>query len=206
MLRSIADHILDIAQNSLKAGARNIRVRIEEVEDEYFKFVVEDDGTGMDEETLKSVFDPFFTTRDHRIRKVGLGLPFLKQITELTGGYTDVVSKPGKGTKVEALFNLKNVDCPPIGDLADVVSTLIFSSDDVNWIVERFKNGVKLYELNSDKLRIEYGKLLNTPSFMKLFRETLKELESLCEEGNNSEGEKSTESSTQHGENGNVHE
>ena len=190
MLRSISDHVMDIAQNSVKAGAENVELIIDESEDT-FKFVVKDDGNGMTEEELSEVFDPFYTTRDHRIRKVGLGLPFLKQITELTGGYTKIESEKGKGTRVEAVFNLKSVDCPPVGDLVGTLTSLITGCDNVRWIIRRLKNGEEIYNLDSKVLRDKYGDLLSSPSFIKVLEDSLRELESLGEIGDEDQGQES---------------
>ncbi|RKX54862.1 MAG: ATP-binding protein [Thermotoga sp.] len=175
MLRSIAEHILDIAQNSVKAGAKMIRIELEEFENDHFRFVIEDDGKGM--EDPKIAFDPFYTSRDPGIRKVGLGLPFLKQSAELTGGYVKLETEVGKGTKVEALFKLSSIDCPPIGDIAGVVSSLIFSDDEIRWRIIRKKNGEVLYDIDSKELKEKYGDAIRSPSFMKIFMESLQEIE-----------------------------
>lgn len=59
-----------------------------------------DDGTGMDEETLAQVCDPFFTTKgDHR--GSGLGLSTVYGIAEQHDGELQVSSELGKGTRVE---------------------------------------------------------------------------------------------------------
>ena len=49
-----------------------------------------DDGCGMDAETLEKVTDPFYTSRT--TRKVGLGIPLMKQNAELTGGEVKIAS------------------------------------------------------------------------------------------------------------------
>jgi len=175
-LRTIADHIMDIAQNAVKAGARNIRIYIEEIPGKILKFVVEDDGPGMDEGTLSKVFDPFFTTRDPKVRKVGLGLPFLKQSAEATGGYVKLKTKPGKGTRVEALFHLDHVDCQPVGDLPSIFSTLIFSEDSVNWYIRR-KKGEDEYEVTSDAVKKVLGDIQGDPVMMKKVMDIIEELE-----------------------------
>ena len=175
-LRTIADHIMDIAQNAVKAGAKNIRIYIEEIPGKILKFVVEDDGPGMDEGTLSKVFDPFFTTRDPKVRKVGLGLPFLKQSAEATGGYVKLKTKPGKGTRVEALFHLDHVDCQPIGDLPSIFSTLIFSEDNVNWYIRR-KKGEDEYEVTSDAVKKVLGDIQGDPVMMKKVMDIIEELE-----------------------------
>jgi len=175
-LRTIADHIMDIAQNAVKAGAKNIRIYIEEIPGKILKFVVEDDGPGMDEGTLSKVFDPFFTTRDPKVRKVGLGLPFLKQSAEATGGYVKLKTKPGKGTRVEALFHLDHVDCQPVGDLPSIFSTLIFSEDSVNWYIRR-KKGEDEYEVTSDAVKKVLGDIQGDPVMMKKVMDIIEELE-----------------------------
>ncbi|HIP91948.1 MAG TPA: ATP-binding protein [Thermotoga sp.] len=175
-LRTIADHIMDIAQNAVKVGAKNIKIYIDEVPEKTFKFVVEDDGPGMDEKTLSRIFDPFFTTRDPKIRKVGLGLPFLRQSAEATGGYVKLFSKPGKGTRVEALFHLDHVDCQPIGDLPSTFSALIFSNSNINWYIRRRK-GNNEYELKSDTIRKILGNIQENPAIMKEVMNIIEELE-----------------------------
>jgi len=175
-LRTIADHIMDIAQNAVKAGAKNIRIYIEEIPGKILKFVVEDDGPGMDEETLSKVFDPFFTTRDPRVRKVGLGLPFLKQSAEATGGHVRLKTKLGKGTRIEALFHLDHVDCQPIGDLPSTFSTLIFSEGNVNWYIRR-KKGEDEYEVTSDAVKKVLGDIQGDPMIMKKVMDIIEELE-----------------------------
>jgi anti-sigma regulatory factor (Ser/Thr protein kinase) len=115
-MKDLALHILDILQNSVTAGATMIRLRIDEIPDEdryMVKFT--DNGKGMDAEMVKHVTDPFFTTRT--TRKVGLGLPLLKQNAERTGGEMTIHSQPGKGTEVEVEFSYKHIDRLPTGDI-----------------------------------------------------------------------------------------
>ncbi len=133
-MRSIADHILDIAQNSVFANAKHVQILFFEDDHQIF-FSIKDDGKGMEKETFTKIFDPFFTTRNKK-KKFGLGLPFLKQNAELTGGYVKIKTKEGSGTDVEAKF-LKNIDCPPLGDLAGAFATLVTSCAKVEWYVKR---------------------------------------------------------------------
>ena len=60
---------------------------------------VADRGTGMTPATLARVFEPFFTTKP-RDRGTGLGLPMVSTIVEDHGGFVDVASRPGSGTRV----------------------------------------------------------------------------------------------------------
>jgi len=59
--------------------------------------IVEDTGIGMDEEVLKKIFTPFFTTKDVGLG-TGLGLPVAHGIIASHGGSIKVESKVGKGT------------------------------------------------------------------------------------------------------------
>ena len=116
-MKDLAMHIMDILQNSTRAGATEITLDV--IEDAHkdtltLRFI--DNGCGMDEETLSKVLNPFFTTRT--TRKVGLGLSLLKQNAEQTGGFLDITSQKGVGTTVTAVFGLTNIDRPPMGDLA----------------------------------------------------------------------------------------
>lgn len=99
-MRELALHILDIAQNSVAAGARHIWLTISENEQGYFVFSVCDDGKGMDSEMLQRVRDPFVTSRT--TRKVGMGIPFIDMVTQQCGGQLELQSAPGKGTELTA--------------------------------------------------------------------------------------------------------
>ena len=82
-------YVLDITMNSVRAGADKIGVTLEESGDMLI-FTVTDNGCGMSEETVRKISDPFFTTR--KTRGVGLGIPFLKMLSEQTGGALSIES------------------------------------------------------------------------------------------------------------------
>lgn len=179
-LRTISDHIMDIVQNSFNAGASKVILKIEQ-NGSWFCFQVEDNGKGMDQEQLSKIFDPFYTTRDPSIRKVGLGLPFLKQATEMTGGETQIKSTKGVGTIVRACFDTNHVDCQEIGELADSISTLLISSNDVELTVYRSKDG-RSYFVSNTQLK-ELLKDLSSPFAIKFVYQVVEELEkSIIEE------------------------
>ena len=119
-MKDLSMHIMDILQNSTRAGATEVTLEVIEnpaADTLTIRFI--DNGCGMDAETVQKVINPFFTTRT--TRKVGLGLPLLKQNTEQTGGSLDIQSEKGKGTTVTAVFGLTHLDRPPMGDLAGTV-------------------------------------------------------------------------------------
>ena len=119
-MKELSLHLLDIAQNSIAAGARHVDLTVEE-HGGLLQLTVADDGRGMSPEFLANVTDPF-TTRT--TRKVGLGLPLLRLAAEQTGGGLRVESQLGVGTTVTATFHADHIDCPPLGDTASTVALL----------------------------------------------------------------------------------
>lgn len=130
MHASICDILLDCFQNSVEADADCIKLTWNE-ESHLVVVIIEDNGRGMTADVLKRCQDPWFTDGvKHKNRKVGLGLPFLYQMIEMTDGTIDIQSTPGKGTLLKFSFNPGHLDTPPIGDLAGtLVSALLFDGD-----------------------------------------------------------------------------
>lgn len=153
MLEDLSHHILDIAENGVNAGADEISVEIDDELDE-IRLIVTDNGRGMDEKIVKAVVNPFFTTRTER--RVGLGIPFIKQIAELCGGEFFIVSAPGRGTKVTASFRKESIDIPPIGDIPSTLLTLFIGNPHVLWKYIHKRNG-KVFSLNSMELAEALG-------------------------------------------------
>ena len=63
--------------------------------------LVEDNGSGIPEELLEEIYTPFFSTKGEGS---GIGLPLVRQIMRLHGGFVSVTSAPGKGTRVQLHF------------------------------------------------------------------------------------------------------
>ncbi len=123
-MRELSLNILDVAQNSISAGAGLVEIIIcESTRENTMSIEIRDDGCGMDEEMLMNVQDPFFTTRT--TRKVGMGIPLFKMAAEMTGGSFEIKSAVGKGTCVRADFRTDNVDFTPLGDIDSTVVTLV---------------------------------------------------------------------------------
>lgn len=141
-------YVLDITMNSVRAGATEISITLRE-EGDWLWLSVSDNGCGMTEEQVKRLTDPFFTTR--KTRKVGLGIPFLTMLAEMTGGEVTVKSihesvSKDHGTTTSAKFGRNHIDFIPLGDIVETVKTLIQGSPDVNFtFTHTFENGeVKL--------------------------------------------------------------
>ncbi len=130
-MRELALHILDIVQNSVVAGAGVITITIEEDSSkDRLAFSIADDGKGMDEETIAKVTDPFYTTRT--TRKVGLGLPMLKETALSCGGSFAIDSRPGEGTVVSASYQRSHIDRPPLGDMVSTMLAVLLGNEEIN--------------------------------------------------------------------------
>jgi hypothetical protein len=134
-MREISLHLLDIAENSVSAGASNIEVRVLINDDrDILEAVIVDNGKGMSAETVAQVIDPFFTSRT--TRKVGLGIPLLKAAAEACDGGLIVQSSPGIGTKIDVHFRYSHIDRMPLGDLSSTFVSLLVAYPDINWLFE----------------------------------------------------------------------
>lgn len=154
-MRELSLNVLDIAQNSITAGAQRIRILIrEDLQRGTLNIRMEDDGCGMTAEQLRHVGDPFFTTRT--ARRVGLGIPLFKMAAEMTGGSFRVDSVRGAGTKVSAEFCTDHVDMTPLGDINGTVTLLIRCNPDLDFEFRRCV-GERSLSLDTALLRGELG-------------------------------------------------
>ncbi len=136
---TLCDLIADLTQNSTEAHSSLIEVDFFETE-KNLSIVIKDNGIGMSAETLKRVKDPFYTDGiKHPNRKVGLGIPFLMQTAMSTNGEWDIISKESVGTKVSMLFDLGNIDTPPIGNVQGLFRQILTLPGDYELIITRKK-------------------------------------------------------------------
>jgi len=132
-MKSLSLNILDIVQNSIRARATEISIEItESVSGDFYTISITDNGTGIPEEILEKVTDPFTTTRTKR--RMGLGLPLLKYHAELTGGRLDIFSEHEKGTKITASFSNLHLDRQPLGDIAGVLMILVAANQGIEFL------------------------------------------------------------------------
>lgn len=126
-MKELSLHILDIGQNSVTAGASLIEVIVEEdtVKD-ILRITIQDNGSGMDSETLSKVVDPFYTSRT--TRKVGLGIPMFKANAEQCGGAFRLESTVGVGTVLCAEFKRSHIDRVPLGNMADTIMAMVMAN------------------------------------------------------------------------------
>lgn len=172
-MEDLSLHILDIAENSLSAGASKIEIFIkEDTSEDLLILEVRDNGMGMDEELLKAT-DPFFTTKT--VRKVGLGIPLLKQAAEDCDGGLSIYSEKGKGTTITARFRLSHIDLKPMGDLGATIMVLIAGNPDVNFILE-YNRDKRTFRFDTEEFMAVLGDIpINLPAILKVIRENINE-------------------------------
>ncbi len=177
-MKELSLNILDVAKNSVKAGASLVGIEIDET-DETVKITISDDGCGMKPDFLAHVTDPFTTTRT--TRPVGLGLPLLKLEAEQTGGGLEITSRhrdefpDSHGTVTSALFYKNHIDMTPLGDVIGSLVTLIQGSPDIDF---KFIHKMPEREVSLDtrELREVLGEdvPLDTPDVLVWITENLK--------------------------------
>ena len=177
-MKELSLNILDIAQNSVKAGAKNIEILIDETAGT-MKISVNDDGCGMSPEFLASVTDPFTTTRT--TRKVGLGIPLLKMEAEQTGGSFEISSATAEmsgehGTKLSATFVKTSIDFIPLGDIIGTICVLVQGIGDYDYYFRHTTENGEV-ELSTAEMREMLGDdvPLGSPDVLAWVRDYLKE-------------------------------
>ena len=132
-MRELSLHILDIAENSIAANAKDIEISIfEDTINDTIKIKIQDNGKGIDKEMLEIISDPFTTSRT--TRKVGLGIPLLKAAAEEVNGSFKIDSLRNHGTALEVSLQRSHIDRMPLGDLPGTFLTLLVSNPDIHWI------------------------------------------------------------------------
>lgn len=177
-MKELSLNILDIAENSLKAGATLTEISIIENTDE-LTIIIKDDGCGMSEDTVRDVINPFYTTRT--TRKVGLGIPLFKMAAEQTGGYVEIASKTATeadgthGTTLTAHFKKNHLDFTPLGDVVSTVTTLIQGHPDRDFLFCH-KTDAKEISLDTREIRaVIEGIPLDSFEILSWIRDNLEE-------------------------------
>lgn len=148
---AVADYLLELVQNAFEANSERTHLLLEETT-ETITVKVADTGKGMSTEVKAKALDPFSTEEGkHPNRKVGLGLSFLNQATEIANGALHVQSEEGVGTTVTATFDSTSIDSPPIGDLVSTFMTLLAHPKAERLVIDR-KKGEDAYTLDRQEL------------------------------------------------------
>ena len=173
-MRELALNVMDVAQNSISAGASLITLTVaEDSAADRLSITLEDNGCGMTEEQVRSVVDPFYTTRT--TRKVGMGIPLFKMAAEQTGGSLYIFSKVGLGTNVQAVFNTDHVDFTPLGDINATIVTLVTMNTDRDFLFRR-KRDEREFVLDTAEVKsVLAGVPLNEPAVVQWIKGYLEE-------------------------------
>ena len=150
-MKELSLHILDIAENSVNAGASKIEISVNEnLNKDELIIKITDNGKGMSVEKMKNLADPFITSRT--TRKVGLGIPFLKAAAEACEGSLKIRSEIGVGTEVEVSFRHSHIDRMPLGDLKSTWLNLLVGYPKVHWVLDYSVN-LKTYTLDDQPIK-----------------------------------------------------
>jgi len=174
VLEELSLHILDIAENSIAAGAHTIEISVDEdTADDTLVLSVSDDGRGIDELKLARLGDPFVTSRT--IRKAGFGIAFLKAAAEACDGSLTASSAPDRGTCLTARFRRSHIDRMPLGDLAGTILTLVVSVPQVRWVF-RYRFDDRTFAFDTEPIRRELEDVpLTEPSVLRFLKELLED-------------------------------
>jgi hypothetical protein len=172
-VKDISLHILDIAQNSVAAGATLVEIRISDnAALDSFTLEIKDNGRGIAPDLLGKVLDPFYTSRT--TRAVGLGLSLLAQSARETGGDISVKSGEGKGTTVTACFRPSHIDMKPLGDIADTVLVLIAANPEIDFFLS-FDKPPNNYVFDTRAIREELQDVpITSPPVLSWLKDELK--------------------------------
>lgn len=177
-MKELSLNILDITENSVKAKATLVEILLTET-NEMLTITIKDNGTGMTDEVLERVSNPFYTTRT--TRKVGMGIPLFKFAAEQTGGRLNIESRhfeahpDDHGTEISATFCKTHIDFTPLGDIISTITTLIQGHPDVDFVFEHRKAG-GMITLDTRELRaVLDGVPLDTFEILLWIKENLEE-------------------------------
>ncbi len=172
-MRDLSLHILDIVENSVAAQADRIEIRIAEDQKKDVLFVeIIDNGTGMDEETVKKVLDPFYTSKT--VRRFGLGLPLLSEAVKAANGHLSIRSKKGEGTTIRADFQYSHIDRKPLGNMSQTIIAVIIGNPEIDLIYVHKKNS-QSRSLDTRQIRSQLrDRPINSPDGIRMIREILK--------------------------------
>jgi hypothetical protein len=177
-MEDLSLHILDIAENSVAAQADMVEIIITEAKREnILSLEVQDNGAGMDEETLKKALDPFYTSK--AVRRFGFGLSLLSEAAKAANGHLSIESEKGKGTKVRAEFQYDHIDRQPLGDMGQTFITLVIGNPEVDFVYTHKQNDHTSI-LDTRDIRAQIPETpLNSPAGIRIIRGCLQKLRTL---------------------------
>lgn len=179
-MKELALHILDLAENALRAGATELDIAIERDEPaDTLTVFISDNGRGMSPEALARVSDPFYTTK--KTRRTGLGIPLAAHAAQQAGGSFSITSQEGLGTCITAVFQYSHIDRQPLGDVSGTVAALLLASPDIELhFVCRSGAGEYIFDTRLLREQLE-GVPLNHVAVLSVLRDNImKSVREVC--------------------------
>lgn len=173
-MRELSMHILDLAQNSIAAGATRIDIEVSaDTRADVLTITIKDNGRGMPPEFVEKVRDPFTTTRT--TRRVGLGIPMFEEAARACDGGLSIESEPGDGTTLRATFRLSHIDRAPLGDIASTLVALIAANPEIRFRYTQSVDGAE-FTLDTDEIKAQLdGVPINEGAVLKWIGEYVRE-------------------------------
>ncbi|MGO9611560.1 MAG: ATP-binding protein [Dissulfurispiraceae bacterium] len=171
-MRDLSLHILDIAENSITAGARRILIKIRrDTEGDRLVLEINDDGKGIDQELIEQVTDSFYTTK--KDRRFGIGLALLRQAAEESDGHLTITSQKDKGTSILANFRGSHIDMKPLGDIGATIMVLIAGNPGVDFLLE-YREDEHCFKFDTALVKQILQEVpINAPNILKALKEDI---------------------------------
>lgn len=140
----ISLNILDLTQNSIKAGAALIEIEVDEDTSSHtLSVIISDNGCGMPAEK-KRIPELHECGQDG-----GMGLPLFKLSAEMSGGSVEIDTKAGSYTRICGRFGASHL---PLGDIASTMRTLIICNPSLDFAYRHIVDG-SAFSLDTRKMR-----------------------------------------------------
>ncbi|MBT8332388.1 MAG: GHKL domain-containing protein [Deltaproteobacteria bacterium] len=105
MLNNLIWNALEACFNDRQKKTHAVTVKTEKLDNDHFMFEISDNGIGMDDDTLRNIYEEFFSTKGSS--GTGLGLAVVEKVVNRHGGKIEVTSAPGEGTRFTIIFKIK---------------------------------------------------------------------------------------------------
>ncbi len=177
-MEDLSLHILDIAENSLRAKATEIVINIEEnMEKDFLKIEIKDNGKGMTSEEINKATDPFYTTK--KGKKTGIGISLLAQSVKETEGKFEIESNRDSGTKINATLKHSHIDRKPLGDISKTIIALIASNPEIDFIFAHTRDKDD-FSLDTKEIKKELGDIkINSHEVLNFIKKGLNDFYSV---------------------------
>ena len=136
------------------------------------EFTVRDNGRGFTSEELSKILDPFFTTKGRK-KKIGLGVPLLREAVERCNGVFKLEALPQGGVMVTARFPHDHLDRAPLGNIGGTISVLLLGHNSLDLTYQHLYNE-QTFSFNTTEFKQQLGDIpLEQPEILLWLEEHL---------------------------------